>query len=210
MLQTFLPPLCFYRQTRRSLLHQPTGQNSSRWASELRTIPVRPQETTCESLLPYRCGQRQTSKTLGRSIGAVVQVFDITTLYPKIEFWQIQEPAFDIWLFYPSNNPYDPGLFQLLNENYYMPILGQHYFIEKDGKLSPVWDFRSTTGNPNDIIVAKEGGDFPSPAGYPNVDWLELTHVSGGLADKVFRVYTVGGDPPSSVSISRSAIVLRD
>jgi hypothetical protein len=140
-------------------------------------------------------------------------VLDITSLYPTIEFWQIQEQAFKEWLYFPSNDPYDPNLFQLLNQVNYMPILGQHYFIEQDGELSPVWDFRAngpTTGNSNAIIVAKEAGDFPSPAGYPNVDWVELTRVSGELADTVLRVYTVGGDPPTSVSIFRSAIVLRD
>jgi hypothetical protein len=128
-------------------------------------------------------------------------------------FWQIQEQAFNAWLYFPSNDPYDPNLFQLLNEDYYLPILGQHYFIEQDGELSPVWDFRAngpTTGNPKAIIVAKEAGHIPSPSGYPNVDWVELSNVSGELADKVFRVYTVGGDPPESVSISRSAIVLSD
>ena len=139
-------------------------------------------------------------------------MLDITSLYPLIDFWQIQQQAFNDWSYFPSDDPLDPDLFQILNEDYYMPILGQHYFIEQDKKLTPVWDFRAdgaTKGNSSAIIVAKEAGDTPSPSGYPNVDWLELTRVSGGLADKVFRVYTVGGDPPESVSISRSAIVLR-
>ena len=95
-----------------------------------------------------------------------------------------------------------------------MPIAGQHYFINKDEKLAPVWDFRAnglTTGNKDAIVVAEEKGGFPSPQGYPAVDWLELHGASGGLADTIFRVYTVGGAPPASVSIFRSAIVvLRD
>ena len=148
---------------------------------------------------------------IGRSTGAVVQVLDITSLYPTIKFWRVQEWAYDIWSDFPSKNPYDTDLFQLLNENLYMPILGQHYFIEKNEELHPVWDFRAngpTTGDPLAIVIAKIIGEIPSPQGYPNVDWLELQSVSGELADIVFRVYTVGGDPPESVRISRSAMVL--
>ncbi len=152
---------------------------------------------------------------MGRSTGAVAQVFDITSLYPGFEFWQIQEDTYSDWLNFPRNDPCDPDLAQQLEDKYRVTLSGQHYFIETGGDLSPVWDFRPngrTLGNPNAIVVAKVTGDIPAPTGSLDVDWLELEGVSGKLASTIFRVYTKAGEQllSESVSIPRSATVARN
>ena len=65
-----------------------------------------------------------------------------------------------------------------------------------------MWDLRSSgenAGNPNAIIFAQKVKSAPSPNGPQNVDWTELKKVSGGLSNLVYRVETVGGQPPATV-----------
>ncbi|KAI9435983.1 hypothetical protein H4582DRAFT_2079113 [Lactarius indigo] len=136
------------------------------------------------------------------STGAVVQVFDVSTLFPGPEFENIEQDAFIAWAWDPRTNPYDQDLAQEFQAKFKVPVLGQHYFIANpDKSLAPVWDFRAdgaTKGNQDAIIVAAVAGDIPPPDGPPNVDWVELTNKSGKLASKVFRVNTIAGDPPQT------------
>ncbi|KAH9162055.1 hypothetical protein EDB89DRAFT_387572 [Lactarius sanguifluus] len=154
------------------------------------TLGVGNQNYTCSSSGNYT------------STGAVVQVFDVAPLFPGSEFSKIEEDAFAAWTADPCDNPYEQNLAQDFQAKFNVSVSGQHYFIANpDGSLAPVWDFRAdgpTKGNPGAIVVAAEAGDIPSPTGPPNVDWVELTNVSGKLASTVFRVNTVAGDPPSS------------
>lgn len=88
----------------------------------------------------------------------------------------------------------------LLKENWNVEVLGDYYFVEQNGGLVPVFDFTSTgstTGNPNAIFFGEKNEDAPSPDGAANIDWLQLTHVSGELANAVYRVFTVLGQPPA-------------
>jgi Protein of unknown function (DUF3455) len=84
-------------------------------------------------------------------------------------------------------------------------VEGQHYFVEQNGALVPVWDLRSSgenAGNTNAIVFTEKVKSAPSPDGPDNVDWVELKKLSGGLANLVYRVDTVKGQPPSTVSSS--------
>jgi Protein of unknown function (DUF3455) len=147
-----------------------------------------------------------TTNTSSRSIGAVAELFDISQLYGTPEFSTIQNDAYGVWSNYPSTDPLDQGLAARLNSQFGVNSLGIHDFIDFNGKLSPNFDFTQTTGNPNNFVVAAKTGDIPAPTP-GNVDWLELTNVDGGLANTVFRVDTDSGTPPSTVSISRFAII---
>ena len=89
---------------------------------------------------------------------------------------------------------------QLIEKKYDINIAGQHYFVSQNNSLVPVWDLRSTTKNPNAIVFGQKVKDVPSPNGPDNVDWLELKKSSGGLANLIYRVDTVKGQPPSTVS----------
>ena len=84
------------------------------------------------------------------------------------------------------------------------PISNQHYFISNDaGGISPVWDFRATPkfeGVADAVIVAKVLANVSDANPTQNVSWLHLGKVSGDIADEVYRIFTVGGVPPSSVS----------
>jgi hypothetical protein len=82
-----------------------------------------------------------------------------------------------------------------------------HYFVPAPSGtgLSPKWDFTSTgkfAGNSTAFILAAKAGDILAPTdSATNVDWLALNNVQGSLASKVFRVDTVNGQPPTSVSL---------
>jgi hypothetical protein len=94
---------------------------------------------------------------------------------------------------------------QQVKNKYNIDVEGQHYFVEQNGALVPVWDLTSSgenAGNPNAIVFTEKVKSAPSPDGPENVDWVELKKLSGGLANLVYRVDTVKGQPPSTVSSS--------
>jgi hypothetical protein len=136
-------------------------------------------------------------------------MFDVSCLYRKPEFSDIQEDAFNIWSNCTGDDPLEPRMAQLFKKLWNIPVVGQHYFV--DGKNAsdnpvPVFDFTSagrTKGNKKAIFFGEKIEDVTSPGGVQNVDWLELQEVSGELADKVYRVDTVEGQPPPTVSFSR-------
>ncbi len=89
---------------------------------------------------------------------------------------------------------------QQMKDKYNINVEGQHYFVKQNDKLVPVWDLRSSgenAGNPNAIVFAEKVKNAPSPDGPQNVDWVELKKLSGGLANQVYRVDSVSGQPPS-------------
>jgi hypothetical protein len=99
----------------------------------------------------------------------------------------------------------EPELVQLMKSKHNINVEGQHYFVNQDGTLVPVWDLRSSgenTGNPNAIVFTQKVKSAPSPDGPENVDWVELKKLSGGLANEVYRIDSVKGQPPSTVSSS--------
>src|SRR6266702_2416316 len=147
------------------------------------------------------------TKTLGRSIGAVAQLFDISSLFGTPEFSTIQDDAFAIWSSCPGTDPLEKGLAPRFNKFGIKP-LGIHTFVNFNGALSPKFDFTQATGDPNNFVVAAKSGNLPAPSP-ADVDWLELKKVDGGLADVIFRVFTKAGKPPTTVNISRSATITR-
>jgi hypothetical protein len=130
-------------------------------------------------------------------------MFEISCLFGRPEFSTIQTVTFNDWAASPITNPLEPGLVQLMKDKYNLNVEGQYYFVEQDDTLVPVWDFRSSgenAGNPNAIVFAEKFKSAPSPDGPENIDWVELKKVSGSLANKIYRVDTVKGQPPSTVS----------
>jgi hypothetical protein len=121
-------------------------------------------------------------------------LFDISCLYGTAEFDKVQDDAYEIW---QNCDPYE------LHHGLKIPLVGHHYFISDNGTLRPKFDFTSTgptQGNPDAFVVATKAVDVPAPNRVQDVDWLELTAVSGKFADEVFRVDTKGGQPPTNVS----------
>lgn len=92
---------------------------------------------------------------------------------------------------------------QRLKELWNIDSLGVHYFVTYNGTLTPTFDFTSSQGDSNAIFLGKKIGDIPSPDGSDNVDWLMLQNVLGQLANTVYRVDTVKGQPSATVSTSR-------
>jgi hypothetical protein len=134
-------------------------------------------------------------------------VFDISSLFPSAEFNSIQNDLFSDWVGFEGNDPNDPNLTQITN-NFNISHIGTHYFIGNgNGSIQPVWDLRDTQGS-QAVVVAAVIEDLPQTP--PNVDWLHLDKVSGDLADDILRIFTVGGDPPPTVSILRSVLIMHD
>ena len=154
------------------------------------------------------CIHLTTLKKSHRSVGTVAQMFDISGLYGTSEFSQIQDDAYDVWSKYQSTDPLEYGLADQLGSKFGIDVIGQYYFISSsNGTLYPKFDFTSSgpdAGNPEAFVVATKAGDIPSPTGSQDIDWLRLQGLSGELATNVFRVFTKAGQPPASVSISRS------
>ena len=104
-----------------------------------------------------------------------------------------------------SPTHWNPGLVQEITSKYNINVEGQHYFVKQDDSLVPVWDLTSSgknAGKPNAIVFAQKVKDAPLPDGPENIDWVELKELSGGLKNLVYRVDTVKGQPPSTVSSS--------
>ena len=132
-------------------------------------------------------------------------MFDISCHYGQPEFATIQTDAFNDWSADSGTNPFESGLFQLMKDNYNINVEGQYYFIQQNGTIVPVWDFTTSgenAGNPNAIVIAQKIKSAPSPDGPENIDWAELKKTSGNLANQIYRVNTVKGQPPSTVRSS--------
>jgi Protein of unknown function (DUF3455) len=132
-------------------------------------------------------------------------MYDMSCLYGKSEFSTIHKDSYNLWNSYWSINPFELGYSQLLEHNYGITIDGAYYFVEQNGVLVPVWDLSSSgpyKGNRDAIVYAQKIKNVPSPDGSQNVDWVELKKMSGDLANVIYRVDTVQGQPPFSVSPS--------
>ncbi|KAJ7249777.1 hypothetical protein B0H12DRAFT_1121703 [Mycena haematopus] len=145
----------------------------------------------------YSCSS--TTSTYA-SIGAVASLLDLSCLDKKPEFATVQTTAFNIW-----NKAPPAELATSIGRRVDAPVLlGYHYFVTSPSGtgLSPKWDFTSTgkfAGNATAYVLGAKVGDIPAPTNSAtNVDWLALNNAQGSLASKIFRIDTVGGQPPTS------------
>jgi hypothetical protein len=87
-------------------------------------------------------------------------------------------------------------------------LLQFQYFVTSPSGtgISPKWDFTSTgkfAGNSTAFVIGTKVGDILAPTNpATNIDWLQLARVEGDLASQIFRIDTVNGQPPTSVSPS--------
>jgi hypothetical protein len=138
-----------------------------------------------------------------RSIGAYANVFDISHIYPSPVFYGISNLAYEDWVNYDGDNPYDTNFVQQITDTYGAKPIGQHYYKTGDTNgFTLVWDFSVLYGT-TAVADAEVVGDLPSPDSDPgSVDWLQLTVTSGSLAQDVLLIYTDGGEPPEQVKNS--------
>src|SRR6267154_3814360 len=132
-------------------------------------------------------------------------MFDVSCLFGTPKFSTIQNDAFNIWNGCPETDPLSAAMAQRMQAQFNLTVDGQHYFANQNGSLKAVWDLTSSgpfTGNPNAIVFAHKVQTAPSPDGPDNIDWVELKKDSGGLANTVYRINTVKGQPPGNVSSS--------
>lgn len=150
------------------------------------------------------------------SAGAVAQLYDISCLYnpsPTL-FRSIQEPLYEAWVNLTSEitvQHLTAVIPALLTPEV---IQADHYFIPSatGTGLSPVWDFRTSQkfhGQDNAVFVGKGAGSVVPPVDPPhNINWLRVGKVSGDIADEVYRIDTIGGQPPTSVSSLLVSMIL--
>jgi hypothetical protein len=139
--------------------------------------------------------------------GAVAELFDMSCLASTNSKLTstIQNDLFNFWNSSSAGNVTVQQLIEALP--YIVPanmILAQHYFIKNSaGGISPTWDFRATPkfkGVENAVFVGKALANTPDVNPTKNVPWLHLGKVSGDISDEIYRILTVGGVAPSSVS----------
>ncbi|KAF7318567.1 hypothetical protein HMN09_00367000 [Mycena chlorophos] len=155
------------------------------------------------------------------SIGALASLFDLSCMASKPEFADVQSKAYDIWI--------APGDVKASANSIGAKVdaptlLGYHYFINSPtspgtGALSPEWDFTLRSHDPALFVVGAKVGDLPAPPPSDpgpklDVDWLMLDGVPGYdglnlLAGEIFRVETVGGQPPSSCKAGSEPIQVK-
>jgi len=148
----------------------------------------------------YTCNA--TSLTYS-NVGAVAELFDMSCLSGTSLFTTIQNDAFDVWQKTPSFITAQDVIKML---GHVKLVLGQHYFVANPNPTAgspailPKWDFTSNAekGNLDAFFIGSKTGDLPAPTGKNDVDWVQLKNVEGKLADTVYRVYTKGGQPPTS------------
>jgi ABC-type branched-subunit amino acid transport system substrate-binding protein len=143
---------------------------------------------------------------LCRYNGGIAQLYDIISLYLTAEFSKIQDDIYGDWNAFPGSDAMNAGFVQQLKSKYGITFSGQLYYAYYDGSLNPVVQF----SNPNAKVVAKAIEAIGSADGVSNIDWQEMTGMTGQLATKIFQVFTKGGQLSGSVSISRSATAGRN
>jgi len=139
------------------------------------------------------------------STGAVAELFDISSLASMSGglVYTIHDVLFNFWNGSQSGSATIQQLIDALPcavpSN---AILSQHYFIENEtGGISPVWDFRATPefeGISDAVFVGKVSANVSDVNAAQNIQWLHVGKVSGDVADEIYRIFTVGGVPPSS------------
>ncbi|KAJ6555988.1 hypothetical protein B0H19DRAFT_947294 [Mycena capillaripes] len=140
------------------------------------------------------------SGTTFASIGAVAALFDISCLDRSPQFAKVQTTAFNIWERVPARVP-ATAIGALVGAPH---LDGFHYFVTSPSGtgISPEWDFTSTgrfAGNSTAFVIGAKVGDILALTdSATNIDWLSLNGVEGDLASQIFRIDTVGGQPPTS------------
>jgi Protein of unknown function (DUF3455) len=130
---------------------------------------------------------------------------DTSCLFGSPNFSTIQTDVFNVWnACAQETNPLSATMTQRIQSQFNLTVDGQHYFANQNGTIEAVWDMRSGlfNGNPNAIVFAHKVQTANSPDGASNVAWVELKKDSGLLANTVYRLDTVQGQPPGSVSSS--------
>jgi len=156
----------------------------------------------------YTCSQSNNFT----STGAVAQLYDISCLYyssPSL-FSTIQEPLYNAWVNLSSEITVQQ--ITAIIPFFLSPEITQadHYFISNPAGagLSPVWDFRATQrfyGQEDAIIVGKGVGSVVPPVDpADNINWLRVGKVSGDIANEVYRIDTIGGQPPTSCTYGQT------
>jgi hypothetical protein len=130
-------------------------------------------------------------------------MYDISGCYGTEQFYNISNDVYNYW---NSSYDYDSSVYaqELIPLN--GTIYGTFYSIQQNGVLIPVWNLTSIGSyannlNLNAVIYGQENNTVPSSNGTYNTDWVEYS-TSGGWANIIYSVDTLGGQPPSSVSSS--------
>ena len=143
------------------------------------------------------------------STGAVAKLYDISCLYhisPDL-FSTIKQPLYAAWVNVSSEITIQE--ITPIISTFVAPevILADHYFISNPSGsgISPVWDFRATQrfhGQADAVLVGKSSGTVVAPVDpSDNINWLRIANASGDIADEVYRIDTIGGQSPTSVSL---------
>ncbi|KAJ7062682.1 hypothetical protein C8F01DRAFT_1023734 [Mycena amicta] len=140
------------------------------------------------------------------SIGAVASLFDISCV-DGADYADIQTTAYDDWTAASATVANSIGASVGAPD-----LLGFHYFVTAASGtgISPKWDLTTSTNDASSFVIGAKVGDIAAPSDPSvNVDWLALNGASGSLASKIFRIDTVGGQPPTSCTVGSDPISVK-
>jgi hypothetical protein len=87
--------------------------------------------------------------------------------------------------------------------------LGQHFFVNYNGTLSPEWNFAQSQRSASAFVIAAKDKTLAAANATADVAWLQLHGVNGTLAKEIYRLYTRGGQPPASCTPGSAGISVK-
>ncbi len=132
-------------------------------------------------------------------------MFDVSCQVNNNQSLSIQNVAFTTWSNFGTTDPIGSDLQLKIQLDFQTPGVGQHYFVEQNGALVPVWDLTMTASDAIDFGQVIQSAF--SPDGPTNIDWREfnqLPGLPGSLANQIYEIDTVQGQPPFGLGVSSS------
>ncbi|KAF5858357.1 hypothetical protein ETB97_004478 [Aspergillus alliaceus] len=140
----------------------------------------------------YTC-QEDSNTTAPRPVGAVATLIDVSCLAAySMELLHHFTPI--MRAIHSETLPFLALLSGQISAPDNKFILGSHDF---DGAGMPVFDLRLTGGS-DWMASRKNASASASGDNVVNVPWLKLTSVDGTGINEVYRLHTVGGQPPTN------------
>ncbi|KAL7411758.1 hypothetical protein BDY24DRAFT_435642 [Mrakia frigida] len=168
-----------------------------------------------EKLVQYTVGrgfQNYTCSSEGKyvSAGAVADLshphrsFLVSSLSYDISPWS-HLPGYELFLspFFLKEIPFPSSR----GDPKFSPV-GSHFFISKDGGISPEFEFREALKDESKFVVGRRTGGIDDPVdSKKNIQWLQFTSVEGALTKTFFRHNTAGGQPPASCNSADKSVL---
>jgi hypothetical protein len=148
----------------------------------------------------YTCDQATKTWT---ELGVYSVLVDVSCLVTATSFPSVQAESFSRWNNSPTSYKVPDYMADIAAQpsNTMYPVqLGVHYFVTDPSfgnSTYPAFDFTKFTGNASDKAVLVHTAEW-SDGTVDDVPYLQVDKIYGGIASKIWRVSTFGGNPPTT------------